>query len=95
LYAAEVNVTLRAQPGRAASTPTPDRRRIELRELAASDDDTVYLDTLFQGYGLHSESVSTQQTMMTIEHRSPHLRRYLAYLDSQPAAAAALCAKIW
>nr|WP_240947987.1 GNAT family N-acetyltransferase [Planosporangium mesophilum] len=27
---------------------------------------------------------------MTIEHRSPHLRRYLAYLDGRPAAAAGL-----
>jgi hypothetical protein len=28
--------------------------------------------------------------MMAIEHRSPGLRRYLAYVDDQPAAAAAL-----
>jgi hypothetical protein len=88
-YAAEVNVTLQAQPSQPSSTTTPDPG-IEIREVAASDDDTVYLKTLFNGYGLSTEPVSPQQTMMAIEHRSPHLRRYLAYVDDQPAAAAAL-----
>jgi hypothetical protein len=89
-YAAEVNVTLQAEPGRCASTTAPGHGGIAVREMAASDDDTVYLDTLFQAYGLYADSVSIQQTMMAIEHRSPHLRRYLAYVDRQPAAAAAL-----
>ena len=89
-YAADVNVTLRAQPGRSASTSALEHRPIEIHEPAAGDDDTVYLETLFQGYGLNTESASAQRTMMAIEHRSPHLRRYLAYIDGQPAAAAAL-----
>ena len=88
-YAAEVNVTLQAQLGQSASTTTPDHR-IQIRELTANDDDTVYLETLFNGYGLSTEAASPQRTMMAIEHRSPHLRRYLAYIDDQPAAAAAL-----
>lgn len=88
-YAAEVNVTLQAQLGLSSSTTTPDHR-IQIRELTANDDDTVYLETLFNGYGLSTEAASPQQTMMAIEHRSPHLRRYLAYIDDQPAAAAAL-----
>ena len=88
-YAAEVNATLRAEPGRSAST-APDHRRIDIRELATGEDDAVYLDTLFRGYGLGSGSVSAERTMMAIEHRSTRLRRYLGYLDGQPAAAAAL-----
>jgi hypothetical protein len=86
-YAADINVTLQTEPTAATA---PDHPGIELRELADTDDDTVYLDTLFQGYGLHLEPESNWQTMMTIEHRTPHLRRYLAYVDDQPAAAAAV-----
>jgi hypothetical protein len=89
-YAADINVTLRAQPGRSVSTPALEHRPIEVHEPAAGEDDTVYLDTLFQGYGLNTGLESAQQTMMAIEHRSPHSRRYLAYVDGQPAAAAAL-----
>jgi hypothetical protein len=88
-YAAEVNVTLQAHSGQLSLTTTPEPG-IEIREVGASDDDTVYLKTLFNGYGLSTEAVSPQQTMMAIEHRSPHLRRYLAYVDDQPAAAGAL-----
>lgn len=86
-YAAEVNATLRARPGSATATPDP---AIEIRELAAGDDDTTYLDTLFDGYGLDPEAGPAARTMMAIEHRSPHLRRYLACLGGEPAAAAAL-----
>jgi hypothetical protein len=89
-YAADVNVTLRTEPGRSASATTLDHPGIELREITATDDDTVYLDTLFHGYGLHTEPGSVPQTMMAIEHRTRHLRRYLAYVDDQPAAAAAV-----
>lgn len=88
--AVDVNVTFEAAPGRLASPTAEDPQRIELRQIAANDDDTVYLDTLFRGYGLRTEPTSTEQTMMAIEHRAPHLRRYLAYVEDQPAAAAAL-----
>lgn len=87
-YAAEVNVTLHARPSGSASTAAPEPA-IEIREVAPSDVD-VYLNTLFDGYGLSTNVASPQRTMMAIEHRSPRLRRYLAYLDGQPAAAAAL-----
>jgi hypothetical protein len=68
---------------------TPDRpdADVEVRELAPGDDDAEYLDTLFAGYEL---STTPQRTMMAIEHRSPHLRRYLARVDGRPAAAASL-----
>jgi predicted GNAT family acetyltransferase len=87
-YAAEVNATLQMPTGPHAAPPDPD---ITIREVTADDDDIVYLDTLFRGYGLNTAAASPQRTMMAIEHRrSPHLRRYVAYVDSQPAAAAAL-----
>jgi len=89
-HPADINVTLQTEPGQSTSPTTENHHSIELREIATSDDDTVYLDTLFRGYGLHNEPTSTQQTMMAIEHRTPHLRRYLAYVEDQPAAAAAL-----
>jgi hypothetical protein len=88
-YAAEVNVTLRADPD-PTSWMTPPDPRIQLHEVQTGDDDAVYLDTLFRGYGLSTDRVTPQQTMMAIEHRSPRLRRYLAYVDDRPAAAAAL-----
>jgi hypothetical protein len=88
-YAAEVNVTMQANPGPPARTTDP-HPRIQVREVSAGDDDTVYLSTLFNGYGLTGETATPAQTMMAIEHRSPQLRRYLAYIDDRPAAAAAL-----
>ena len=88
-YAAEVNVTLRARPDRLSATTAADPG-VEIRELAAGDDDNGYLETLFDGYGLGADVASPQRTMMAVEHRSPHLRRYLAYVDDRPAAAAAL-----
>jgi N-acetylglutamate synthase-like GNAT family acetyltransferase len=87
-YAAEVNVTMQADPGQPCPMTTPDPR-IQIREVA-TDDDTDYLTTLFNGYGLSTDTPTPQQTMMAMEHRSPQLRRYLAYLDDRPAAAAAL-----
>lgn len=89
-YAADINVTLQTEPRRQAPATAADRPGIELRELTTTDDDTVYLDTLFRGYGLHAEPGSLPQTMMAIEHRIPRLRRYLAYVDDRPAAAGAL-----
>jgi len=87
-YAAEVNVTLQTATGAQASTrPDP---AIAIREVTADEDDSVYLDTLFHGYGLNTKGSSPQQAMMTIEHRSPRLRRYVAHVGGRPAAAAAL-----
>jgi predicted GNAT family acetyltransferase len=87
-YAAEVNATLQMPTDPQAST-TPNST-IAIHEVMPDDDDTAYLDTLFHGYGLNTEAASAQQTMMAIEHRSPHLRRYVAYIGGRPAAAAAL-----
>jgi hypothetical protein len=87
-YAAEVNATLRATVG-GSSVPVPETG-VEVRELDTGEDDSIYLSTLFDGYGLSPETASAQRAMMAIEHRSPRLRRYLAYVDDQPAAAAAL-----
>jgi ribosomal protein S18 acetylase RimI-like enzyme len=88
-YAAEVNTTLHAWPGQSPPA-TATHPGIEIREITPDDDDTVYLATLFSGYELTAEADSTQRVMMAIEHRSPRLRRYLAYVDDRPAAAAAL-----
>lgn len=86
-YAAEVNATLQMPIGpQQATTCDP---AIAIREVTADDED-VYLDTLFQGYGLNTATASPQRTMMAIEHRSPRLRRYVAYVDGRPASAAAL-----
>ena len=87
-YAAEVNATLRTIAC-GSSIPAPDSG-IRIHELDTGEDDSVYLETLFDGYGLSSRTASAQREMMAIEHRSPGLRRYLAYVDDQPAAAAAL-----
>lgn len=87
-YAAEVNVTLLAGPGRYAAAATRDD--VDVREVAPGEDDGLYLDTLFAGYGLTGDATAPQRAMMAIEHRSTRLRRYLAYVDGVPAAAAAL-----
>jgi ribosomal protein S18 acetylase RimI-like enzyme len=87
-YAAEVNATLHAPPRQPPTTTSPEPG-LEIREVATGEDDTVYLDTLLNGYALSTGAGSPQQTMMAIEHRSPHLRRYVAYVDDHPAAAAA------
>jgi N-acetylglutamate synthase-like GNAT family acetyltransferase len=86
-YAAEVGATLVAsvEGSLRAYAPNP---RVQVRQVEG--DDTVYLDTLFEGYGLGGQATRIQRAMMTIEHRSPRLRRYLAYLDGRPAGAAAL-----
>jgi N-acetylglutamate synthase-like GNAT family acetyltransferase len=90
-YAAEAGATLVAPLAAPLAAPSwayaPDPR-VQVREVEG--DDTVYLDTLFEGYGLGGQATRIQRAMMTIEHRSPHLRRYLAYLDGRPAAAAGL-----
>jgi hypothetical protein len=98
-YAAEVNATLAAVAGGPAPEPAgappgaagPDPE-VEVRELAAGADDTVYLDTLFEGYGLGGDDARIGRIMMAIEHRSPGLRRYLAYVGGRPAAAGGLYA---
>lgn len=104
-YAAEVNATLLAKPDSTHKAdpdpntdPNPDPApapdpAVDIREIpAAADDadDAAYLDTLFAGYELAGASAAAQRAMMAIEHRSPRLRRYLAFIDGHPAAAAAL-----
>jgi hypothetical protein len=63
---------------------------VEIREVAGDADEAIYLDTLLRGYGVTTHAAHAERAMMTIEHRSPELRRYLAYLGDRPAAAAAL-----
>jgi hypothetical protein len=95
-YAAEVNATLAAAPGGPEApggleAPGPDPG-VEVRELAAGEEDALYLDTLFEGYGLGGDEARISRIMMAIEHRTPGLRRYLAYAGGRPAAAAGLYA---
>jgi hypothetical protein len=90
-YAAEVNATLAAAPGTPPGGPdTETETEVEVRELAAGADDTVYLDTLFEGYGLGGDEHRVSRAMMAIEHRTPGLRRYLAYAGGRPATAGGL-----
>jgi ribosomal protein S18 acetylase RimI-like enzyme len=89
-YAAEVNATLAAAAGGPAAAAGPGGGA-DVREVTA-DDDTAYLDTLFEGYGLGADEDRLSRMMMTAEHRSPRLRRYLAYQDGRPAAAGGLYA---
>ncbi|HEX5289595.1 MAG TPA: hypothetical protein VFX25_12045 [Streptosporangiaceae bacterium] len=86
-YAAEVNATLAAAPGAPAGAADAG---VEVRELDAGADDTVYLDTLFEGYGLGGDEHRVSRAMMAIEHRTPGLRRYLAYAGGRPATAGGL-----
>jgi hypothetical protein len=90
LAAAEVNATLAAVGVGPAAAAGPGGGA-DVREVTA-DDDAVYLDTLFEGYGLGADEDRLSRMMMTAEHRSPRLRRYLAYQDGRPAAAGGLYA---
>jgi ribosomal protein S18 acetylase RimI-like enzyme len=59
---------------------------IEVRE---AEEDDPYLETLYRGYGV-AEGETAFRAMLAAEHRTPGLRRYLAFIDDCPAAAAAL-----
>lgn len=61
-----------------------------LVEEVGSDDDR-YLDTLFRGYGIGADETAFRD-MLSIEHSAAGFRRYLAFVDGQPAAAAGLFA---
>jgi hypothetical protein len=62
------------------SGPAP---AIEVVEVAESPD---YLDVIRAGYELDP----ARSRMLTVEHGTPGLRRYLAFVDGVPAGAAAL-----
>lgn len=76
-------VTLHARLAGPRGAPTPD---IQVRHLESHD--ARYLDVLLRGYGVDPEAEPLRR-MLTIEHDS-RLRRYLALVDGEPVAAAAL-----
>lgn len=60
---------------------------IHLREVGGDDAD--YVDVLLGGYEIGSDAPGFQK-MLTIEHSTVGLRRYVASVDDRPVAAAAL-----
>ncbi len=53
------------------------------------DDDERYMEILYQGYGVDSEAIEFR-TMLSIEHHTRGIRRYIAFVEGHPAAAGAL-----
>ncbi|MDK1361034.1 GNAT family N-acetyltransferase [Arthrobacter sp. zg-Y1219] len=84
LAPAAVAVTLHARPCRTAPGLPPGVRVAEVDR-----DDQNYLDVLSRGYSMESASAEARR-VFGIEHSTPGLRRYLATVDGEPAAAAAL-----
>jgi hypothetical protein len=77
-------VTLHAHLSEAATEPAP---HVDVREIGR--DDPRYLSVLLSGYGAPPDDADLRR-MIAIEHQTPGLRRYLATIDGEPAAAAAL-----
>jgi len=77
-------VTLHVRPAGVSAATTP-----EVRVAEVGDGDEAYLETLLDGYGVDPDATVFRR-MLTLEHRTPGLRRYLATIDSEPASAAAL-----
>lgn len=63
---------------------------VRVIEIGESEEET-YLGVLLEGYGIGPEQEPLRRTY-AIEHRTPGLRRYLALIDGEPAAAGALLA---
>lgn len=60
---------------------------IQIRELAAGEDTAAFNSVLLAGYGFTDP---TQQALAVLENEGPGVRHYLAFVDGQPAAVAAL-----
>jgi hypothetical protein len=89
LYAGTVTATLHRHldGGMLLEQPTHDQPTIE--ELGPADDDTDYFTALIGGYGI-TEARPEERMMMRAAHDPAIVRRYLARVDGQPAAAASL-----
>lgn len=77
-------VALHAHLSGTASEPAAG---VEVMEIDRSG--TRYLDVLLGGYGVGPDAGDLRR-MIAIEHETPGLRRYVATVDGEPAAAAAL-----
>lgn len=72
---------------RLSGTATEPAAGVEVLEIDRND--TRYLDVLLGGYGVGLDGGDLRR-MIAIEHETPGLRRYLATVDGEPAAAAAM-----
>lgn len=74
----------------AAAAPTPGTfAGVDVRELDAGEDRATFRAVLLEGYGFTNPA---QRALAVLEHEGPGVRRYLARVDGQPAAAATLSA---
>ncbi|QSB06748.1 hypothetical protein [Natronoglycomyces albus] len=69
--------------------PLPGSTRSHTVEVRETESDEEYLDILFAGYEVRREQAHFR-SMLTIEHTTAELRRYLAFVEGTPAAAGAL-----
>ncbi|MBR7839608.1 hypothetical protein KDL01_40525 [Actinospica durhamensis] len=87
LYAGTVTATLHQNLNPHPAEPAPGPVTVE--ELDPADDDTDYFTTLIGGYEL-AAARPEHLAMLRAEHDPATVRRYLARIDSRPAAAASL-----
>lgn len=72
----------------AAEAPPPQTfAGIQIHELSPGEDMATFNGVLLAGYGFTD---LTQQVLAVLENEGSGLRRYLAFVDGQPAAVAAL-----
>ncbi|MDV6374522.1 hypothetical protein [Deinococcus arenicola] len=72
----------------AAGSPQPQTfSGIQIHELALGEATNTFNDVLLAGYGFTN---AAQQALAVLENEGPKVRRYLARVDGQPAAVAAL-----
>jgi hypothetical protein len=89
LYAGTVTATLHARPA-GPVRPTPPAASVTVAELGPGDGrDADFFDTLVAGYGL-TGARPEHLAMLRAEQDPSVVRRYVAYVDGHPAAAAGL-----
>jgi hypothetical protein len=79
-----VSVTLYATP---EVTLSPGSRGVEVIELAIDEPVPIFDEVMLAGYEFDHPA---QQALASLENNGPEVRRYLALIDGQPAAAAVL-----
>lgn len=79
-----VSVTLYAAP---EITLSPSSRELEVIELAVDEPMPTFDDVMLAGYEFDHP---VQRALAIMENKGPEVRRYLALIDGQPAAAAVL-----
>ncbi|MEY9936755.1 hypothetical protein [Streptacidiphilus sp. MAP5-3] len=88
LYAGAVTATMHRHLDACSQSAVPAQGSVTVEELDPTDD-TDYVATLIGGYEL-ADASPERHTMLRAEHDPATVRRYLARVDDQPAAAASL-----